>query len=157
LSFESISPKILALIFAIAAVAIIFALLGSSARNLFSGSITDEAIVIIKQGDNCIVEGGDEIPRTITDCSYSVNDTVLITYKAQQPAIEKHEIKQWFIQEIDIYRDLIKYFLSFISICSNRKKIELNDLFICWGALEDEDLSLRNSIFNFYKVYLILN
>jgi len=156
LSFESISPKILALIFAIAAVAIIFALLGSSARNLFSGSITDEALVIIKQGNNCIVEGGDEIPRTITDCSYSVNDTVLITYKAQQPAIEKHEIKQWFIQEIDIYRDLIKYFLSFLFV-QTVKKIELNDLFICWGALEDEDLSLRNSIFNFHKVYLILN
>ncbi|HEU4482199.1 MAG TPA: hypothetical protein VFR65_04020 [Nitrososphaeraceae archaeon] len=42
--FEFISPKILALIFAIAAVVIIFALLGSSARNLLSGSITDEAI-----------------------------------------------------------------------------------------------------------------
>ena len=98
LSFESISPKILALIFGIAAVAIIFALLGSSAKNLFSGSITDEAIVKIKQGANCIVEGEDEIPRVITDCSYNVNDTILITFKAQQPAIEKHEIKQWFIQ-----------------------------------------------------------
>jgi hypothetical protein len=45
----------------------------------------------------------------------------------------------------------------FISICSNRKKIELNDLFIFSGTLEDEDLSLRNSIFNFHKVYLILS
>jgi hypothetical protein len=94
LSFESISPKILALIFGIAAVAIIFALMGSSAKNLFSGSITDEAVVKIKQGPNCIVEGADEIPRTITDCSYKVNDTILITYKSQQPGIEKHEIKQ---------------------------------------------------------------
>jgi hypothetical protein len=40
------------------------------------------------------VEGADEIPRTIIDCSYNLNDTILITYKAQQPAIEKHEIKQ---------------------------------------------------------------
>ena len=64
-----------------------------SAQNLFSGSITDEAIVKIKQGPNCIVEGTDEIPRTITDCSYNVNDTILITYKAKQPAIESHEIK----------------------------------------------------------------
>jgi hypothetical protein len=94
LSFESISPAKLALIFGVAAVVIILALLGSSLRNLVSGSITDEAIVIIKEGNNCIVEGADEIPRTITDCSYNVNDTVLITYKAQQPAIEKHEIKQ---------------------------------------------------------------
>ena len=94
LSFESISPKKLALIFGGAAVVIIFALLGSSAKNLISGSITDEAIVKIKQGGNCIVEGADEIPRMITDCPYNVNDTILITFKAQQPAIEKHEIKQ---------------------------------------------------------------
>ena len=93
LSFESISPAKLALIFGIAAVVIIFALMGSSATNLFSGSITDEAIVKIKQGPNCIVEGEDEIPRTITDCPYNVNDTVLITFKAQQPAVESHEIK----------------------------------------------------------------
>ena len=94
MSFESINPKILALIFGIAAVAIVLAIMGSSAKSLFSGSITDEAIVKIKQGPNCIVEGADEIPRTITDCPYNVNDTVLITYKSQQPAIEKHEIKQ---------------------------------------------------------------
>ena len=93
MSFESISPKILALIFGIAGVAIVFAIMGSSASNLFSGSITDEAVVKIKQGPNCIVEGADEIPRTITDCPYNVNDTILITYKAQQPAVEKHEAK----------------------------------------------------------------
>ena len=98
MSFESISPAKLALIFGVAAVVIIFALLGSSAQNLFSGSITDESIVKIKQGSICIVEGADEIPRTITDCSYNVNDTVLITYKSKQPAVEKHEIKkQWLI------------------------------------------------------------
>ena len=84
----------MALIFGIAAVAIILALLGSSLKNLFSGSITDDAIVKIKEGNNCVVEGTDRIPRVITDCSYNVNDTVLITYKAQRPAIEKHEIKQ---------------------------------------------------------------
>ncbi len=98
MSFESISPKKLALIFGGAAVVIIFALLGSSAKNLISGSITDEAIVKIKQGGNCIVEGKDEIPRMISDCPYNVNDTILITFKAQQPTVEKHEIKQWFIQ-----------------------------------------------------------
>jgi len=94
LSFESVSPKKLALVVGIAAVAIILALLGSSAKNLFSGSLTDEAIVKIKEGSNCIVVGKDKIPRMITDCSYKVNDTVLITFKSQQPTIEKHEIKQ---------------------------------------------------------------
>ena len=93
MSFESINPKILALIFGVAAVAIVLAIMGSSAKGLFSSSITDEAIVKIKQGPNCIVEGADEIPRTITDCPYNVNDTILITYKSQQPGIEKHENK----------------------------------------------------------------
>jgi hypothetical protein len=91
LSFESISPAKLALIFGVAAVVIIFVLLGSSIQNLFTGSITDEAVVKIKQGPNCIVEGADEIPRTISDCPYNVNDTILITYKSQQPAVESHE------------------------------------------------------------------
>ena len=94
MSFESISPKKLALIFGIAAVGILLAIMGTSAKSLFSGSITDEAVVKIKQGPNCIVEGADEIPRTITDCPYNVNDTVLITYKAQQPAVESHEPAQ---------------------------------------------------------------
>jgi CMP-2-keto-3-deoxyoctulosonic acid synthetase len=48
----------------------------------------------IKEGNNCVVEGTDRIPRVIKECSYNVNDTILITYKEQQPAIEKHEIKQ---------------------------------------------------------------
>ncbi|MGD1837839.1 MAG: hypothetical protein ACPKPY_07250 [Nitrososphaeraceae archaeon] len=91
MSFETISPKKLGLIFGIAAVVIIFAILGPSAQNLFSGSITDEATVKIREGSDCIVEGGDKIPRVITNCPYDVNDTILITYKAQQPAIEKHE------------------------------------------------------------------
>ena len=51
----------------------------------------------IKEGNNFLVEGTDRIPRVIKDCSYNVNDTILISYKAQQPAIEKHEIKQWLL------------------------------------------------------------
>ncbi|MGZ5484599.1 MAG: hypothetical protein ACXWFB_01645 [Nitrososphaeraceae archaeon] len=47
----------------------------------------------MKQGDSCIVEAEDRIPRMISDCSYNVNDTVLITYKAKQPSIEKHQLK----------------------------------------------------------------
>ena len=94
MSFESISPSKLALIFGVAAVVIILVLLGSSLRNLFSGGITDDAIVIIKEDNNCIVEGADKIPRIITNCSYNLNDTISITYKAQQPTVEKHEIRQ---------------------------------------------------------------
>jgi len=49
----------------------------------------------MKQEGNCIVEAEDQIPRMISDCSYNVNDTVLITYKIKQPAIEKHQLKQF--------------------------------------------------------------
>jgi hypothetical protein len=49
--------------------------------------------VKMKQEGNCIVEAEDRIPRMISDCSYNVNDTVLITYKTKQPAIEKHQLK----------------------------------------------------------------
>ena len=45
---------------------------GSSSKDLFNGSITDKAIVKIKEGSTCIVEGKDKILRTITDCSYKM-------------------------------------------------------------------------------------
>ena len=91
MSFDNISFSKLAVIFIIAGVALVLAILGSSATSLFSASITEEAEVKMKQEGNCIVEAGDRIPRMISDCSYNVNDTVLITYKTKQPAIEKHQ------------------------------------------------------------------
>jgi hypothetical protein len=63
-------------------------ILGSSAIILFSASMTEETEVKMKQGDSCIVEAEYKIPRMISDCSYNVNDTVLITYKAKQPSIK---------------------------------------------------------------------
>lgn len=93
LSFDNISFSKLAIIFIIAGVVLVLAILGSSATSLFSESITEEAEVKMKQEGNCIVEAGDRIPRMISDCSYNVNDTVLITYKTKQPAIEKHQLK----------------------------------------------------------------
>ena len=91
MSFDNISFGKLAIIFIIAGVVLVVAILGPSATNLFSDSITEEAEVKMKQGDNCIVEADDRIPRMISDCSYNVNDTVLITYKPNQPIIEKHQ------------------------------------------------------------------
>jgi hypothetical protein len=91
MSFDNISFSKLAIIFIIAGVALVLAILGSSATSLFSESITEEAEVKMKQEGNCIVEAGDRIPRMISDCAYNVNDTVLITYKTKQPAIEKHQ------------------------------------------------------------------
>ena len=87
MSFDDISFSKLAIIFIIAGVAI----MGSSATNLFSKSVTEEAQVKIKQQGNCVVEASDEIPRTIENCPYNVNDTLVITYKPQRPDIEKFE------------------------------------------------------------------
>jgi hypothetical protein len=93
MSFDNISYSKLAIIFIIAGVILVMAILGSSATSLLSDSITEKAAVKMKQEGNCIVEAKDRIPRMISDCSYNVNDTVLITYKAKQPAIEKHQLK----------------------------------------------------------------
>jgi hypothetical protein len=90
--FESISLKKLALIIIAAGVIIVFALSGFQARNLFAPGITEEATVGIKQGTNCVVEGSDNVPRTISNCPYNIGDTVSITYKPQQPNIERHEL-----------------------------------------------------------------
>jgi hypothetical protein len=93
LSFDNISYGKLVIVFIIADVVLVIAIRGSSATNLFSENITEEAKVTIKQDENCIVEASDEVPRTITNCPYNVNDTILITYKPQQPGVENHEIK----------------------------------------------------------------
>jgi hypothetical protein len=34
------------------------------------------------------------VPRTISNCPYNTGDTVSITYKPQQPSIERHELRQ---------------------------------------------------------------
>ncbi len=91
MSFDNISFSKLAIIFIVAGVVLVLVILGSSATTLFSNSITEYAQVKMKQGDNCIVEADDRILRMISNCSYNVNDTVLITYKAKQPTIEKHQ------------------------------------------------------------------
>lgn len=93
MSFDNVSPAKLAIIFIIAGVVLVLAIMGSSATNLFSENITEEAKVTIKQAENCVVEASDEIPRTIANCPYNVNDTIIITYKPQQPDVENHEVK----------------------------------------------------------------
>ena len=63
MSFESISPAKLALIFGIGSSCNNIRIIGIISKKSFSGSITDEATVILKEGNNCIVEGADEIPE----------------------------------------------------------------------------------------------
>lgn len=93
MSFENISGKKMALIAIGAIVLTVFAIMGFSAKNLFAPSITEEATVTIKEGSTCTVEGSDRIPRTISNCEYDVGDIVLVTYKPQQPSLERHALK----------------------------------------------------------------
>ena len=93
MSFEGISFGKLAIIFIVAGVVLVLAIMGSSATNLFSQIITEDAQVKIKHQGNCVVEASDNIPRTIANCPYNVNDTLVITYKPQRPAIESYESK----------------------------------------------------------------
>jgi hypothetical protein len=96
MSLHDISLKRLAIIIIAAGVIIVFALSGFQARNLFAPSITEDAQVIIKnqQDGACIVEGSDRVPRTISNCPYNTGDTVSISYKSEQPSIERHELVQ---------------------------------------------------------------
>lgn len=92
MSFQNISLGKLALIFIVAGIIIILALLGSSARNLFSGSITEQAAVILKKGNDCVVEPSDGIPRAISNCDFDIGDNLSVTYKPKQPTLEKYEL-----------------------------------------------------------------
>ena len=95
MSLHDLSLKTVALIMIAAGVIIVFALSGFQARSLFAPSITEEAQVVIKNQDGtCVVEGSDRVPRTISNCPYNTGDTISITYKSEQPSIERHELRQ---------------------------------------------------------------
>jgi hypothetical protein len=92
-SFQNISLWKLALILIVAGIVIILALLGSSAKNLFSDSITEDVTVKLKSDNDCVVEPSDGIPRVISNCNYAVGDILSVTYKPKQPTIQKYELK----------------------------------------------------------------
>jgi hypothetical protein len=93
MSLENVSSKKLAVFLIAGGLVAVFFISGFQARNLFAPSITEEVQVLIKQGNVCVLEASDRVPRTISDCQYSVGDNVSITYKPQQPSIERHELK----------------------------------------------------------------
>jgi hypothetical protein len=92
-SFQNISLWKLALILIVAGIVIILALLGSSAKNLFSDSITEDLTVKLKSDNDCVVEPSDGIPRVISNCNYAIGDILSVTYKPKQPTIQKYELK----------------------------------------------------------------
>jgi hypothetical protein len=96
MSLHDLSLKTLAVIIIAAGVIIVFAISGFQARNLFAPSVTEDAQVVIKNDEDgtCVVEGSDRVPRTISNCQYNTGDIVSITYKPEQPSIERHELRQ---------------------------------------------------------------
>jgi hypothetical protein len=84
------SPKWLAALFIIAGVVVVFMLMGGSLTQLFSAGIEEVVSVQIKQGDTCVVEASDGVPRTIDSCTYQLGDDVTISYKQGIPAIGSH-------------------------------------------------------------------
>jgi len=88
------TPKWLAVLFIIAGVVVVFMLMGGSLTQLFSSSIQESVIVQIKEGNNCIVEASDKIPRSISSCPYQQCDNITISYKQGLPSLERHQIAQ---------------------------------------------------------------
>ncbi|WP_148687222.1 hypothetical protein [Candidatus Nitrosocosmicus hydrocola] len=83
-----LSPKMMAVLFIILGVVVVFLLMGGSLQQLLSSSIQETVSVKIKQNDTCIVEASDGIPRSINNCPFNVGDNVTITYKQGLPTIE---------------------------------------------------------------------
>ena len=83
-----LSPKMIAVLFIILGVAVVFLLMGGSLQQLLSSSIQENVPVKIKQNNTCVVEASDGIPRSIENCPFDVGDNVTITYKQGLPAIE---------------------------------------------------------------------
>jgi hypothetical protein len=88
------SPKWLAVLFIIAGVVVVFMLMGGSLTQLFSSPIQERVLVQIKEGDTCIVEASDGVPRSINNCPYQQADNITISYKQGLPSLEGHQTSQ---------------------------------------------------------------
>jgi hypothetical protein len=93
MDFE-LSPKWMAVLFIIGGVVVVFMLMGGSLTQLFSSSIQESVVVQIKEGNNCVIEASDGIPRTINNCPYQQGDNITISYKQGLPSIESHQTVQ---------------------------------------------------------------
>lgn len=85
------SPKWLAVLFVIGGIVVVFMLMGGSLTQLFSESIQESVLVQIKEGNTCIVEASDGIPRSINNCPYQKGENITISYKQGLPSLESHK------------------------------------------------------------------
>jgi hypothetical protein len=95
--FERMSTKKLAILFGLAffgAFLLIQMLQGFPLKDIiFREQATEEVQVMFKNEDVCIVEPSDQHPRDIHNCSYSVGDTLIITYPKNGAEINSHWLK----------------------------------------------------------------
>ena len=84
------SPKWLALLFVVAGVVVVFMLMEGSLTQLFSSGVQESVFVQLKEGNTCVVEASDGIPRTINNCPYQKGDNITINYKQGLPTLEGH-------------------------------------------------------------------
>jgi predicted permease len=96
MDFYRFSLKITVLIIVSLGVTILLLIFGFPIANLFDPSRTEDTQVIIKSSryGTCVVEGSDGVSRVISKCPYKIGDTISVTYKPQQPSIERHELRQ---------------------------------------------------------------
>ena len=89
---QGISNRQLALIFGISIVGIfiVFALFIFPIQNLFPESITEQATIISKSDEECVVDSKDH-PRAILNCTYDIGDKLQITYKYGTAPVETHK------------------------------------------------------------------
>lgn len=56
----------------------------------FKETVTEKVAVTIKNGNICVVEPSDNIPRNIDDCKYNKGDQLIITYSKSRSGIESY-------------------------------------------------------------------
>lgn len=56
----------------------------------FKQTVTEKVAVTIKDGNVCIVEPSDSIPRKIDDCKYNKGDQLIITYSKSRSGIDSY-------------------------------------------------------------------
>jgi len=84
------SPKMLAILFIAGGFVIVFMLMGGSLTQLFSTSVRESTLVQLEEGETCVVEASDGIPRSINNCPYKKGDNITISYKQGLPNLEGH-------------------------------------------------------------------
>ena len=84
------SPKMLAGPFLAGGFVIVFMLMGGSLNQLFRSSVQESILVQIKEGNTCVVEASDGIPRSINNCPYQKGENITVNYKQGMPSLESH-------------------------------------------------------------------